>query len=612
MSAGALSRVVAVLACGLAIAPGALAREGQVTATPPRPLEQASPAATPTGLILGQVVDATTNKPIARAMVALGGGAAQRTGMAGGPGPQRVLTDDDGHFLFRDLAKGAYTFTAVAPGYLSGGYGQRRPEGRMQPFALEDGQRAGDVVVRLWRESVIGGTVTDETGAPVTGVTVLINRRVTVNGRVELRPQQYGKRTNDRGVYSQAAIPPGDYVVTVPAGMTVTRAGQAAPDATATAALRASGADTLISGEAARSSGVRLGDFLVLPGGVNSLAGQLPLATLPTGRVVTYPTTFHPSATTLGAAGVIKLGVGEERTVDVQLQPVTTSPVSGDVVTADGPAVNYAVHLIPDFAAHTPVERQFETAVTITDQRGRFVFPAVAAGSYSVLTWRKPSRNSSLTNALPEEPALFAEAAVAVEDAPATVALTLRPGAMLRGRIVLEGKTPLPRPQAVPGRPRLVVPTAVAAGVQRRADRRDARDRRLGVHARGCAAGPLHAERPGQLLAARRLVPEVGDDRRPRPPQVAGGGRWPGRHWHRDHVHGSPGDRLGPRHGRGRSYGRGGRCAGLPARLSVVAGQRIASGGRPGDPGRADRRVHDCRPAARRVPAGRGRARDAG
>jgi hypothetical protein len=447
MSDGALSRFVAVLAGGLAIAPGAFAGAGQVAATPPRPLEQAAPAATPTGLILGQVVDATTNKPISRAMVSMGGGTAQRVGMAGGPGPQRALTDGDGHFLFRDLGKGSYSFTAVAPGYLNGGHGQRRPEGRTQPFVLEDGQRVGDVVVRLWPESVISGTVTDETGAPVTGVTVLINRRVTVNGRVELRPQQYGRRTNDRGVYSQAAIPPGEYVVTVPAGMTVTRAGQTAPDATATAALRASGADALIGGEAARSAGVRLGDLFVLPGGINSLTGQLPLTTLPSGRVVTYPTTFHPSATTLSAAGIITLGVGEERTVDVQLQPVTTAPVSGTVVTPDGPAVNYAVHLIPDFAAHTIVERDFETAVAVTDQSGKFVFPAVASGAYSVLTWKKPSRNSSLTNALPAEAALFAEAAVVIEDAPATVTLALRPGAMLRGRIVLEGATPLPRPQ---------------------------------------------------------------------------------------------------------------------------------------------------------------------
>jgi hypothetical protein len=446
MSDGALSRFTAVLACGLAIAPGAFAHDAPVTATPPPP-PQASTAAAPTGLILGQVVDATTNKPISRAMVTLRGGAAERPVMAGGEGPQRVLTDGDGHFLFRNLAKGTYDFTAVAPGYLSGGYGQRRPEGRRQPFVLEDGQRVGDVVVRLWPEAVIGGMVTDETGAPVAGVTVQIFRRTTVSGKVELRPHQYGERTDDRGVYSQAAIPPGEYVVTVPAGMTITRSGQMAPDATATAALRASGADTLIGGEAARSPGVRLGDFFVLPGGVNSLAGRLPLTTLPSGRVVTYPTTFHPSATTLGAAGVIKLGVGEERTADVQLQPVTTAPLSGTVVTPDGPAANFAVHLIPQFAAHTPVERSFETAVAVTDQSGKFIFPAVAAGSYSVLTWRKPTRNSSLANALPAEAALFAEAAVVIEDAPATVALALQPGAMLRGRIVLEGATTRPRPQ---------------------------------------------------------------------------------------------------------------------------------------------------------------------
>src|SRR5262245_7687125 len=110
MSDRALSRFVAVLACGMAIVPGALARQAAT--------------ATPTALILGQVVDADTNKAIPRAMVTLGGGP-QRPVPAGGPNPQRVLTDAEGHFLFRDLAKGAYNFTAVAPGYLSGGYGQR-------------------------------------------------------------------------------------------------------------------------------------------------------------------------------------------------------------------------------------------------------------------------------------------------------------------------------------------------------------------------------------------------------------------------------------------------------------------------------------------------------
>ena len=174
MSDRARSRFVAVLACVLAIAPVAFAHDGQVTATPPRPLGQASSGATPTGLILGQVVDATTNKPISRAMVTISGVAPQRPVMAGGQGPQRVLTDGDGTSSFA-IWRSAYNLAAVAPGYLSGGHGQRRPEGRTQPFVLEEGQRVGDVVVRLWRENVIGGTVTDETGAPVTGVTVPIS-----------------------------------------------------------------------------------------------------------------------------------------------------------------------------------------------------------------------------------------------------------------------------------------------------------------------------------------------------------------------------------------------------------------------------------------------------
>ena len=59
MSDGLLSRLAAMLACGLVIVP-AVANEGQVASTSPRPLEQTATAAAPTGLIFGQVIDATT------------------------------------------------------------------------------------------------------------------------------------------------------------------------------------------------------------------------------------------------------------------------------------------------------------------------------------------------------------------------------------------------------------------------------------------------------------------------------------------------------------------------------------------------------------------------
>ncbi len=399
------------------------------------------------GFILGQVVDGETNRPIPRATVTLTVTGARPVPSAA-EGPPPVITDADGHFLFRGLPGGSYTFWPAAPGYLLGGYGQRRPLGPTQPFVLGEGQRAGGVVLRLWRGSIIAGLVTDETGAPVSGVNVLISKRIVTNGRVELRVYDYGNRTDDRGAYSRSNIPPGEYVVSVPAGMTVARVGRTALDQSAEAALRASGASAITGRGMSSRSGVRAGDFLVLPGGLNTLAGQLPLAVRADDRLVTYPTTFHPGATALAGAAVIEIGVGEERTdVNVQMRPVITSPVHGTLVAPDGPAANYAVHLIPDFAAHTPLERSFEAAVAITDAAGGFTFPAVAAGAYVVQSWRMPSRNTSLLNDLPAEPSLWAEAPISVDAAPVHVPLTLRRGAALRGRVVLEGTRPPPMPR---------------------------------------------------------------------------------------------------------------------------------------------------------------------
>jgi hypothetical protein len=394
--------------------------------------------------MLGQVVDAETNRPIARATVALRA-AGERVVSSSGPRP--VMTGVDGQFLFHGLTSGRYALSATAPGYLGGGYGQRRPLGATQPFVLDDGQRAGGLIIRLWKGGEIGGAVTDDTGAPMPGLTVLISRRVITSGRVELRPYDYGVRTDDRGTYSRSNVPPGNYVVAVPAGMTVARIGRTGPDQPADTALRASGADTIVGRGWTSRSGVQSGDVMVLPGGLNTLAGQLPLHVREDGRLGTYPTTFHSSSTTLAEAGIIALGVGEERRdVNLQLRPIATAPVQGTLIAPDGPAAGYAVHLIPDFAAHTPLERGFEAAVAITDREGRFTFPAVAAGSYVIKSWRLPSRNTSLLNPLPAESSLWAEKVISVDAAPLAVTLTLRRGAGLRGRIVLEGTRPPPTP----------------------------------------------------------------------------------------------------------------------------------------------------------------------
>src|SRR5579864_348964 len=188
-------------------------------------------------LVVGRAVDGDSGTPLGGAVVSvtLPPSAGQRPGAAGdgamvmivgGPGmpggPQTIsmMTDADGWFAFRDLPAGRLSITARLPGYTGGGYKQARPTGSSQPLELTDGERVGDVALKLWKDASITGTVTDETGEPVVGVFVRVLRRSVVGGRPVVQLSGAGKSTDDRGVYRAFGIAPGDYVVSLPATQT--------------------------------------------------------------------------------------------------------------------------------------------------------------------------------------------------------------------------------------------------------------------------------------------------------------------------------------------------------------------------------------------------------
>src|SRR5687767_3652707 len=80
------------------------------------PSGQAGPQIPPTStaLILGQVVDGSSNQPVAAAIVTLMGGAG-----AGPTGRQRVMTGPDGRFVFHNLPPGEFELSASLMGYSS-------------------------------------------------------------------------------------------------------------------------------------------------------------------------------------------------------------------------------------------------------------------------------------------------------------------------------------------------------------------------------------------------------------------------------------------------------------------------------------------------------------
>ncbi len=101
---------------------------------------------------MGRVVDAVTGSSIAAAVVTLSGGPQP---------PVRILTNGEGHYLFRRFPAGRYVIAASAPGYMYGGFGQARPAGAVQPLDLTSDEQRGSLTIRLWPHSSISGVVTD-------------------------------------------------------------------------------------------------------------------------------------------------------------------------------------------------------------------------------------------------------------------------------------------------------------------------------------------------------------------------------------------------------------------------------------------------------------------
>src|SRR5688572_19932310 len=124
------------------------------------PQRSPAPVKSPTGLVIGRVVDADGNAPITGAVVSLSGSGTQ---------PRRVIVDAQGRFMFTGLPAGAFTIAVAKRGYLAGAFGQLRPDGAGRPLPVQDGEHVTDATIRMWRFASISGTVTDDLGEAVSG-----------------------------------------------------------------------------------------------------------------------------------------------------------------------------------------------------------------------------------------------------------------------------------------------------------------------------------------------------------------------------------------------------------------------------------------------------------
>jgi hypothetical protein len=157
------------------------------------------------GTIDGLVLRAGSDEPIAGAQIMI-----TRAG-AGTVTIAPVRTDARGRFHFGDLEPGNYRIVAAQNGFVRQEYGQRAVGLQGTPVDVAAGQAAKDIVFRLAATGTITGRVTDDTGLPLTGASVVLLRGLyDAEGRRSLQPVN-SVRTDDRGEYRLFWITPGRY-----------------------------------------------------------------------------------------------------------------------------------------------------------------------------------------------------------------------------------------------------------------------------------------------------------------------------------------------------------------------------------------------------------------
>ena len=394
----------------------------------------AKPDGRPTGLLVGQVVDAISARPVPNVVVSLSGMPGSRSGPGDGRPAlvPRILTGSDGRFVFRDLPAGNLSVSVTKIGYTPSGIGVRRPGGPSQQIPLGDGERVGDLTIRMWKQGSISGAVIDESGEPLVGTRVRAFRRGSLPD-----PQRLfvagSALTDDRGVYRIGLLEAGDYVI----GVVARTVGVSAE----TVSQMTSGRSPFVQGLGAIPlPGTAAG--IEVSGAVVGLSPGAPVPPpLKGAMLMVYPPAFYPSGPDPERAVRIAVGAGEEREgVDLQLRPVPTTRVAGMIAGNVSDSGMLPVRLIPANGMDIAIDGDFPGSVTMTDRTGAFAFASVPAGEYVL-------RASTRVRSSDSDPGemQYVELPVSVGNLPIeglAVALTL--GKRIMGSFQFEGSSTRP------------------------------------------------------------------------------------------------------------------------------------------------------------------------
>lgn len=365
------------------------------------------------GLLVGQVIDAATSRPLSGAVVSIHGPVAPDATHT------RILTGSDGRFVFRNLRRGSYNITAIRNGFTDGAYGRLRPAGPSLPLPVAEGERIGDLTIRMWRHAAISGTVVDESGERQVLLPVTAYRRTIVAGRRRFVAARTVP-TDDRGVFRLGSLVPGDYIVGT--------------------SNRYAALPTVLGREIeGASGGSRPGEALIQSGEGTLMVGRGTPMPPPRGAGLSiYPPAYYPTSTGAESATVVTVRSGEEfESADVHIAAVQTVSVSGMIVGPDGPVAMTPVRLVSGAAPESLLQTEFLTAQT--DRAGRFAFPAVPSGHYA-LRMSRGQASSSMRETGAASSLIWADVPVSVgRENIAGLAVTAMPGLRIRGRLEFAG-----------------------------------------------------------------------------------------------------------------------------------------------------------------------------
>ena len=321
------------LLCALLLLVTALPAHAQVQINPadmPFMLPPGRQAKTGTGRLRGRVIAGDTGAIVRRAQVRVSGPDI---------GTKTAFTDAQGRYEFKDLPAGRFNVSVSKSGFVTMQYGQTRPFEPGRPIDLVEAQVMEKVDVALPRGSAVSGRVVDEFGEPVSDANVTAMRMQYTGGRRRLVPAGRNSMTNDLGQFRVFGLPPGEYFV---------------------------------------SASVRTLDTMVM----DMLGGANPGG--PTGSNANsgYAATYYPGTPNAAEAQRLSLSVGQEMSIEVQLQPVRLAKIAGNATNSDGTPMSGAlVMLMPTMKEAVAM---MPGGTSRTDKDGNFTLSGVAPGEYSL------------------------------------------------------------------------------------------------------------------------------------------------------------------------------------------------------------------------------------